>query len=141
MLVQQVILAVVGFSSGAVIAGGMFSFIIGLGLISVFADRTRTAKNILLYEDSIAFGGIITNILYIFRIRVPFAEVFLPMFGFFSGIFVGCWALALAEILNIFPIFIRRIKLVKAIPYIIMGLLLGKGIGSFLYFVYVWGTK
>lgn len=47
MWVEQIVLGIIGFSSGAVNCGGMFSFLIGLGLISVFADRTHTGKHIL----------------------------------------------------------------------------------------------
>ena len=48
-------------------------------------------------------------------------------------------AMTLAEILNIFPIFIRRVKLLRAIPYIIAGIAFGKGIGSLIYFWKGWG--
>ena len=61
-----------------------------------------------------------------------------PIFGLFGGIFVGCWSMALAEILNLFPIFIRRIKLLRCIPYIILGIALGKGIGAFIFFFNRW---
>ena len=47
--------------------------------------------------------------------------------------------MTLAEILNIFPIFIRRVKLLRAIPYIIAGIAFGKGIGSLIYFWKGWG--
>lgn len=139
MWAEQVLLGVIGFASGAVIAGGMFSFLIGLGLISIFADRTHTGKNILLYEDSIAAGGILFNIFFIYQIRIPAGEIMAGILGLFFGIFVGCWAMALADILNVFPIFIRRLKLIKAIPYIILGLSLGKTAGSLVYFIGRWG--
>ena len=64
MWAEQILLGIIGFSSGAVIAGGMFSFLIGLGLISIFADRTHTGKYILMYEDSITLGGILFNIFF-----------------------------------------------------------------------------
>ena len=60
------------------------------------------------------------------------------LFGVFAGIFVGCWAMALAEILNVFPIFVRRVKLVKCIPYIILSIAIGKGIGAVVYFFFGW---
>ena len=113
----------------------MFSFLIGLGLISIFADRTHTGKQILLYEDAISLGGILFNAFFIYQIRIPAGEVFLGVLGLFSGIFVGCWAMALADILNVFPIFIRRLALVKAIPYLIIGLSLGKTAGALVYFL------
>lgn len=139
MWIQQIVLAVIGFSAGTAIAGGMFSFLIGLGVVSIFADRTHTGKNILIYEDAIAMGGITANIFYIFRIQIPHGAFLLPIYGLFSGIFVGCWAMALADVLNVFPIFIRRIKLFRAIPWIIIGMALGKGVGAFIFFLNRWG--
>lgn len=140
MWAEQLALGIIGFASGSVIAGGMFSFLIGLGLISIFADRTHTGKQILLYEDAISLGGILFNAFFIYQIRIPAGEVFLGALGLFSGIFVGCWAMALADILNVFPIFIRRLALVKAIPYLIIGLSLGKTAGALVYFLGRWGA-
>lgn len=134
----QVLLGIIGFSSGVVIAGGLISFIIGLGVISQFADRTHTGDKILLYEECTALGGILGNLMYIYHIRIPYGEFLVPIFGLFGGIFVGCWAMALAEILNIFPIFIRRAKILKAIPYLVVGIALGKGLGGLVYFWQRW---
>ena len=47
-------LALIGISAGMVVAGGVFSFIVELGVISDFADRTHTAKHILFYEDMVS---------------------------------------------------------------------------------------
>lgn len=40
----QIVLAVIGLSAGITVAGGLFSFISGLGVISDFADRTHTGS-------------------------------------------------------------------------------------------------
>lgn len=140
MLVRQVILTIIGLSCGALVAGGLFGFIVSLGVISDFADRTHTANRIMMYENAIMLGGILGNIVYIYRLPVAFpgSVVLLAIFGLFSGIFTGCWAMALAEILNVFPIFVRRAKLVKCIPYLILGIALGKGVGSLIYSILGW---
>lgn len=140
----NILLGVIGFSAGVIVAGGLFSFIIGLGVISDFADRTHTGEQILLYEDSVALGGMIGNFVWIYNLAVPagingvFGEFIALFFGLFTGIFVGCWAMALAEMLNIFPIFVRRFKVIKYVPYMIMGIAIGKGIGAFVFFVNRW---
>ena len=139
MWIKQMILVVLGLSAGVAAAGGLFSFIVGLGVVSEFADRTHTGDCVLLYEESIALGGIFGNLFYLFPVTIPYGQILVPIFGVFGGIFVGCWAMTLAEILNIFPIFIRRVKLLRAIPYIIAGLAVGKGIGSLIYFWKGWG--
>ena len=134
MWAAQIILAVLGLSAGFAVAAGLFSFIIGLGVISDFADRTHTGEHILLYEDSVALGGMLGNIFWVYHLTIPGGGWFLPVFGIFAGIFVGCWSMALAEILDVFPIFIRRVKLLRGIQYLILGIALGKGIGAFVFF-------
>ena len=48
MWAGQIFLGILGMSAGVVVAGGLFSFIVELGVISDFADRTHTANHILL---------------------------------------------------------------------------------------------
>lgn len=138
MWVREVLLAVIGLSAGLIVAGGLFAFIASLGVVSDIADRTHTGSKILLYEDATTLGGILGNLIFIYRIHVPGGIFLQIVFGLFTGIFVGCWALSLAETLNVFPIFIRRVKLVRCIPYIILAIAIGKGIGSMIYFFLGW---
>lgn len=138
MWIKQVILVVIGLSAGVAVAGGLFSFIIGLGVASDLADRTHTGEHLLMYEDSVALGGMLGNLFFIYQISIPYGAWLLPVFGILAGIFVGCWSMALAEILNLFPIFIRRVKLLRCVPYIILGVALGKGVGALVFFVNRW---
>ena len=140
MWARQILLVLIGLSSGALVAGGLFGFIVSLGVVSDFADRTHTADRILLYENAIILGGVLGNIFYIYQISIAFkgSVIFLGLFGLFAGIFTGCWAMALAEILNVFPIFVRRTKLIKCIPYIIISIAIGKGVGSIIYSLLGW---
>lgn len=135
---KQILLAILGLSFGMGAAAGMFAFIIGLGVVSDFADRTHTGKYILWYEDCLMLGGILGNLLWVYPISIPHAQWFPTVFGLFSGIFVGCWSMALAEALNIFPIFIRRVKLESYVSYLILATALGKGVGSMLFFWKRW---
>lgn len=138
MWAREVLLAVIGLSAGLIVAGGLFAFIASLGVVSDIADRTHTGSKILLYEDATTLGGILGNLVFIYRIPIPGGTVLQIVVGLFTGIFVGCWALSLAETLNVFPIFIRRVKLVRCVPYIILGIAIGKGIGSLIYFFLGW---
>ena len=62
----------------------------------------------------------------------------LGIFGLFSGIFVGCWAMALAEILNVFPVFMRRARIVRYIAAFTISIAVGKGLGAGLFFFRGW---
>ncbi len=138
MWAKELLLAVIGLSSGAIVSGGLFSFIASLGVVSDFADRTHTGSKVSLYEDAIILGGSLGNLFWIYQIQMTNELWLLIFFGLFSGIFVGCWSMALAEVLNIFPIFIRRVKMVKCIPYIILSIAIGKGAGALLFFFRGW---
>lgn len=138
MWVRQFIMALVGLSSGGIVAGGVFGFIVSLGVISDFADRTNTAKHVLLYEDAVACGCILGNLIVLYEIPLTWISSLLGVFGIFSGIFVGCWALALTEVLNVFPIFLRRINLTKGVEWFILGIAIGKIVGACIYFYFSW---
>lgn len=135
---KQFLLALIGLSAGITVAAGLFSFVISLGVVSDFADRTHTGRHVLLYETSIALGGILGNFFIIYQIPVRAGGVLLAVFGLLAGIFAGCWAMALAEILNVFPIFIRRVKLIKCIPYMILSMAVGRGVGALIFFINRW---
>ena len=138
MLVKQIIMALIGLSAGSIVAGGLFGFVVSLGIVSDFADRTGTANRIGLYEDAVAVGGILGNLVLLYDIPLTAISPLMGVFGIFSGIFVGCWALALAEVLNVFPIFLRRINVTKGIGFVILGIAIGKVLGAIVYFFFGW---
>lgn len=135
---NQILLAIIGLSAGVAVAGGLFAFIVELGVIADFADRTQTADHILLYEDSTALGGILGTIFFMFHMQIPYGNWVVPVFGLLAGIFVGCWSMALAEILNVFPIFIRRIKIVRYISAFVISMAVGRGVGALVFFFQGW---
>jgi hypothetical protein len=134
MIARQIILTIIGFGGGLVVAGGVFAFIVGLGIITRYAGITHTAHNLFLYEDCVFLGSIFGNLLFLYNLSIPFGEFFSGMMGLFFGIFVGSWSVALAEIVNIFPIFSRRINLTKGTKGIVISMAISKVIGSFIYF-------
>lgn len=133
MWIRQVALAIIGLCGGGAIAAGLFALVTTLGVVSDFADRTHTGKYVLFYGDCLVVGGILGNIISIYEPHLWGGKISLFIGGLFSGIFVGCWTMAIAEILHVFPIFIRRAKILKGIPYLIVSLALGKAIGCLIY--------
>jgi len=59
----------------------------------------------------------------------------ITFFGLFSGMFVGCLALAIAEMLDSIPIFTRRISLRHGIGLVGLSMAAGKLMGALVYFV------
>lgn len=73
-----------------------------------------------------------------FVTAVTFCGAVQVLFGIFAGIFVGCWSMALAEILNVFPIFMRRARIVRYASVFVIGAAIGKGLGAGLFFLKGW---
>ncbi|HKM21638.1 MAG TPA: stage V sporulation protein AB [Lachnospiraceae bacterium] len=136
----EILLAVIGLCSGMLVSGGVFTVLIAVGLMPRFAGKTHTADKVFLYEEMVIWGTIIGGVLSIFSPR--FGNLGLPgiiiigVFGLFAGVFVGCLALAIAEMLDTIPIFARRIGFRHGLGIVVVAMAIGKMIGSALYFIY-----
>lgn len=107
---QQIFLGFLGLCSGIIIAGGAVGLMIGLSIVPRYAGITRTADSVLLYEDMTLLGFVFGNVFCLFHFSLPLGIPFLIVYGVFSGIFLGSWILALAEVASVFPVFFRRIN-------------------------------
>ena len=131
MWIKEVLICIIGLCSGGFIAAGLFSFIAMVGVLTRLATRTNTANQIMLYEDMVVIGATIGNYLNLRPFHIPGDIVVVVMYGIFSGIFVGCLAIALAEVINAIPVFGRRIKLKVGIKYIVCVMGAAKFAGAF----------
>lgn len=134
-LLLCIILVILGFASGGVVSAGIFAFISAIGIVPRMAKRTNTQKYIPFYEDMITLGGIFGTTTMFISYHIPIGKFFAVVFSFANGIFIGCLAIALAEVLNVIPIFLRRSRIVSGIPILICAIAFGKILGSLLYFV------
>lgn len=130
---SNILLAIIGFSSGALVAGGIFAFIAMIGVVPRFAQKTDTIKFIPLYEDAIILGGILGSTTLFLDYYIPVGKIGAAFIALCIGIFIGCVAVSLAEVLNVVPVFMRRARLITGLKYFIASLALGKMCGSLLY--------
>ena len=135
---EKIFLGFLGFGSGLIIAGGVVGLMISLSIIPRFAALTRTADQVLLYEDLTLLGTALGNAFQIFRLRIPLGTPFLILFGGFSGIFLGAWIIALSELADIVPIFTRRIRFTQGLPLVIFCLAIGKTLGNLYFYFHGW---
>ena len=136
MWVNHVFLGFLGLAFGLSVASGSFAIAVKLGIIPQMASKSGTAKRMITYENATILGGIAGNIISIFtQIRFPAGHVFLALFGISAGIFVGCMAVALAEIINAYPILYRRVKLKMGLEWMVATIAIGKICGCLFYFM------
>lgn len=136
MWIRHLVIIVTGLCAGLIVAGGMFTALFTVGLLPRFAGKTRTGTHVKIYENAVILGSIFWNAVSLYNISLPFGIVVTSLFGFFAGIFVGCLALAIAEMLNGIPIFARRINFRRGLGIAVLCLALGKAIGNAIYFWY-----
>mgnify|MGYP000568657776 FL=1 len=137
MWIRHIFLGLFGFAAGIAIAAGTFAFIIMIGIVPRIAARSKTAKHTLCYENAILLGGLSGDILSVFLdLQIPGGRPLLILYGFCAGIFVGCVAVALAEILKALPIFFRRVHVKEGLPWLILFMAIGKMLGSYFYFFF-----
>ncbi|MBR6771288.1 MAG: stage V sporulation protein AB [Lachnospiraceae bacterium] len=164
MFLKQVFLGILGTSFGLFTAGGVFTVLIAVGLIPRFAGKMHVAGKILIFEEAVVLGTLAGNFFSVFDDWGGLGELVLTrqlfgvvrtetiwewigsgmliVFGLFAGIFVGCLALAIAEMLDTIPIFSRRIGFRHGLGIVVLSIALGKVAGSLLYFikeVYLYG--
>lgn len=126
--------AFTGFCAGLVISGAIFAFIAAIGVIPRLAYRSGTMRYIKLYEESIVVGGIFGASTIAFDYSIPIGSAGSLITGLAYGVFVGCLAMCLAEVLNAIPILSRRTNLQKGLNLFIIALAAGKAAGALIYF-------
>ena len=135
MTINHVLAVFFGLASGAVVSGAVFAFIATIGIVPRMAALTKTARHVVIYEEAIIWGGILTVPTIIINYNLPQLPLLAIIVGLAAGVFVGVLAMSLAEVLGVIPILLRRIKVKQGLFYFVLAIALGKVVGSILYFV------
>ncbi|MDE6530936.1 MAG: stage V sporulation protein AB [Lachnospiraceae bacterium] len=137
------LLIIGGGSFGALVSAGVLTVLVSVGMIPRFAQKTKTADHIIFFENAVILGTVIGGVLTVFSsfLRFPngagwFGIVLLVIYGLFGGMFEGCLALAIAEMLDSIPIFSRRVGFHHGLSVFVAAVALGKVAGSLSYFFY-----
>ena len=149
---KYLLLAFAGASFGALSSSGVFTVLVAIGLVPRFAGKTHTSRYVILYEEMVVVGTIAGCVISIFpeylqlgrtlRETIPqwtlgwdiLGNAVMLSGGVFCGMFVGCLALAIAEMLDSIPIFARRVSLRHGTGIVILSIAIGKLVGAIIYF-------
>ena len=87
MWMKEVFLGFIGLASGTAVSAGVFSFIITVGVVPRIIGKSRTANDIILYENAVVLGGVLGNIFSLFHIPLHLGIGLVILFGLFlSGV-------------------------------------------------------
>ncbi|MBD5395104.1 MAG: hypothetical protein HDR23_03960 [Lachnospiraceae bacterium] len=155
MFLKQILLAVCGLSFGLLSSAGVFTVLASVGLIPRFAGKMHVANKVFALEEAVVFGTIAGGFFSVFSdygkigafvlsrqifggktvlIWKAAGNLFLILYGSFAGMFVGCLAFAIAEMLDSIPIFARRVSFRHGLGIAVAAAAAGKVAGSLIYF-------
>lgn len=136
----MILVALIGLCFGLLAASGVLTVLLAVGLLPRYIGRLHEAKHIVEYENLVVLGTLGGTCISLFGHFVDDSGLGLLgvlleiLYGLFAGIFVGTLAIAIAEMLDAFPIFFRRARVENGHRIIILAVAFGKAIGAFLYF-------
>ena len=143
----ELLLGILGLRFGLFTAGAVFTTVIVVGLVPRFAGRFHTARKVYWYEEWVIAGSLAGGGYGVFHqnweivaweersvLLQALSVAAVMIWALFTGMFVGCLAVAIEEMLGGIPIFARRIHLRKGLGILILAIACGKTCGSIFYF-------
>ena len=128
MFLRHIFMAGLATACGIAVSAGTFAFLLVIGVIPRMIKRCNFGERILMVENTVILGvltGAVFSVME-WKAQLPY-------------LFVGCIAVALAEILNTFPILFRRLYINRGLSGVMIAMALGKMAGSFYYFFFGYG--
>lgn len=144
MFLKAVLMALITFACGVAVSAGTFAFLLVIGVIPRMIKKSNLADRIFTIENMIILGVLTGAVFSVvdWEARFPLAwlgHFLLALYGLSAGIFVGCISVALAEILNTFPILFRRLYIKRGLQLVMTAMALGKMTGALYYFFFGYG--
>ena len=130
---MEIILIFIGISCGIMVGAGVISILILVGIIPRIAQISNTKKYISFYERLLIIGSIIGSLISIQNFTFKIGLVGVIFIGVCYGVLVGFLSSGLTEVLEYIPTVSRRLNISYSyLKYLIISLIFGKVIGSFI---------
>lgn len=114
------------------VGAGVVGILILIGIIPRMAQVSKTKEYMGLYEGILVVGTLLGSLISIQKIYINIGWIGAIIFGLAYGVFVGFLSSGLTEILDYIPTISRRLKVpTMYLKYVIICLIIGKVIGSF----------
>ena len=121
---------VIGLGSGLIVGGGFVAFLAVLGIIPRLVQISKFQASLVGCQNAIIIGSLVGIFITFTDYSISLPYVLVILWGLTHGMFVGMLAAALTEILNVFPILMKRIRLDNFLLWLIMALVIGNIIVS-----------
>ncbi|WP_256757233.1 stage V sporulation protein AB [Cohnella sp. WQ 127256] len=129
-VLQGIMLGIIGLAGGFSVGSAFVALLIVLDLIPRLVQLTRAYRRSSVFESGILIGALYWSCADLFHWSIKLPAQFLLLPAIFQGLFVGMFAAALTEVLNVIPIVSKRFKLKPYLLPLLMAMVLGKVTGS-----------
>ncbi|MFC4404301.1 stage V sporulation protein AB [Gracilibacillus xinjiangensis] len=121
---------VIGFGTGIMVGSGFVAFLTVLGIIPRLVQLSKSGEFLHSYQASVIIGALLGTFLSFTSITFSFPSFLLILWGLLHGVFVGMLAAGLTEVLNVFPILMKRLGIDRELLWLLMAIVIGKIVGS-----------
>jgi stage V sporulation protein AB len=127
---QGLLLGLIGLAGGFAVGSAFVALLIVLDLIPRLVQITKAYRRSSVFESGILMGALYWSCADLFNWSFKLPANFLLLPAIFQGLFVGMFAAALTEVLNVIPILSKRLKLRPYLFSLLIAMVLGKVTGS-----------
>lgn len=132
---QDILMVLIGLSGGITVGSAAAAFITLLEFIPRLTQITETKEYIRLYQYVFTFSATLFSFIYFSKFSLGLNQYVSIPIGLFMGMFVGLFSSALAEVLNVIPVFSKKLKMQGQLKFVIFALMAGKVFGSIWYWL------
>lgn len=132
---KAALMVLLGLSGGITVGSAAAAFLTLLKLVPRITQVTETNEYIKLFEYVMIIGATIFSFIYFSQFSFKVSKYICIPIGLVMGTFLGLFTSALAEVLNVIPVFAKKFKAKNELKYIIAALILGKLTGSLYYWL------
>nr|WP_035120055.1 stage V sporulation protein AB [Cohnella panacarvi] len=125
-----IVLVLISFAGGFTVGSAFVALLIVLDLIPRLVQLTRAYRRSAWFESGILSGAVYWSSADLFGWSFALPDGVLLVPAIFQGLFVGMFAAALTEVLNVLPILAKRLRLKPYLFSLLLALVLGKLTGS-----------
>lgn len=129
-LLAGIFQAFLGLASGLAVGSGLVAFLVVLDVIPRMAQITGSMSRGADLEFAVVLGAVFWTCMDLFELELQGPDWILIGVGLLTGGFVGTLAAALTEVLNVFPILARRLRMEDHLKWLLVAMVLGKVLGS-----------
>jgi stage V sporulation protein AB len=133
---RSVLLVVVGLCAGGIVGTAYVAFMNTLQLPARLAALTYTRHFGRVYELAMFSGALTAAVWLAFPFTFALNQAIAGFIGVAMGVFVGMLASALVETIGVIPVVARRTGLGNTVTKLIWFVVVGKILGSLVYWLY-----